>query len=175
MCCDVQHSDFAVLCVTLFLQRCLVTSAKIWSCGTSKSRHTPLFAHVCLPKALSSIMEKELWEHERQLNAHIMCSLWSSSASRLLLLSGYTYMYVLPVGRLKGHYQGLVPCIVMSMPSTLMHGWLVLVRVIDGPVYQDVLTWDDYSQSSLKGIGVIQFILMLSKSSTIHLWCVLAM
>jgi len=41
---------------------------------------------------------------------------------------------------------------VSSMPSTLMQGWLVLDRVIDVPVYQGVLAWDDLARAVSKGL-----------------------
>jgi hypothetical protein len=41
---------------------------------------------------------------------------------------------------------------VLSMPSTLMQGWLVLDRVIDVPVYQGVLAWDDLARAVSKGL-----------------------
>jgi hypothetical protein len=39
-----------------------------------------------------------------------------------------------------------------SMPSSLKQGWLVLDRVIDVPVYQVVLAWDDLAGAVSKGL-----------------------
>ena len=57
--------------------------------------------------------------------------------------------------------------VLSSMPSTFgtRDGWLILDRVIDVPVYQDILTWNELSQV----IEMRSRISGLFKSRT--LWC----
>ena len=57
--------------------------------------------------------------------------------------------------------------VLSSMPPTIgmWDGWLILDRVIDAPVYQDILTWDGLSQA----IEMRSRFSGLFKSRT--LWC----
>jgi hypothetical protein len=57
--------------------------------------------------------------------------------------------------------------VLSSMPPTVgtRDGWLILDRVIDVPVYQDILTWDGLSQV----IEMCSCFSGLFKSRT--LWC----
>jgi hypothetical protein len=61
--------------------------------------------------------------------------------------------------------------VVLSMPSSLMQGWLVLGRVIDVPVYQDVLTWDDLAGAVLITWGNLYDQCSSSQVSVVYIVC----
>jgi hypothetical protein len=53
------------------------------------------------------------------------------------------------MGRLKGSVDpSNIGRAFVEYAFLLMQGWLVPDRVIDGPVYQDALTWEDHGLAS---------------------------
>jgi len=51
---------------------------------------------------------------------------------------------------------GLLRPLSSRPPDLLMHGWLSMDRVIDAPVYQDILTWERLTRTCLSAFQVLE-------------------
>jgi hypothetical protein len=75
---------------------------------------------------------------ERVLIVNILAYEYLSIACTFMYIRGLNVVQTIPFGFV----------VLSSMPPTFgtRDGWLILDRVIDMPVYQDILTWDGLGQ-----------------------------